>query len=187
MEPSTDSLLLGGFEFRSMNNPLRRWRQKHQELPLLLEMLQKADIELTNQTIMDLGCGSGYGTKLLIEALAPARVFAYDLMPEQIALAKKRQLAVDFQVGDATAMTAPDASCKAVFDFGVLHHIPRWETALAEGWRVLSPGGVLFIEEPHKLFSWEELEQGIMRQVSPSSIGGNGIVDSSVSSWLGKP
>jgi SAM-dependent methyltransferase len=96
-----------------------------------------------------------------LRELAPQCVFAYDIMPEQIALAQQRGLPVDFEVGDATAMNAPDESCHAVFDFGILHHIPSWRMALAEAARVLVPGGALLIEEPHKLFAWDELESGI--------------------------
>jgi ubiquinone/menaquinone biosynthesis C-methylase UbiE len=84
-------------------------------------------------------------------------------MPEHIKLAKKRDLPLDFKVGDATAIDAPDSSCNAVFDLGVLHHIPHWKKALKEAVRVLAPGGVLFFEEPHKMFEWDALEQGIQR------------------------
>jgi SAM-dependent methyltransferase len=156
-----ESHRLGAFEFFAMNNPLRRLRQRRKEFPLFLEMLKRHGITLTGKVIMDMGCGSGYGTELILRELQPQRVFAYDIMPEQIALARQRGLPVEFKVGDATAMDAPDASCHAVFDFGILHHIPRWRTALIEAARVLVPGGALLIEEPHKLFEWDELESGI--------------------------
>ena len=157
----SESRRLGRFEFLAMNNPLRRYRQRRKELPLFLKMLNLHGINLAGKIIMDMGCGSGYGTELILRELRPQRVFAFDIMPEQIALAKKRGLPVDFKVGDATAMDAPDASCHAVFDFGILHHIPSWRTALTEAARVLVPGGVLLIEEPHKLFAWDELEAGV--------------------------
>ena len=154
---------LGRFEFFAMNNPLRRLRQKRREFPLLLRMAKRHRIDLTGTVVMDMGCGSGYGTELILRELNPIRVFAYDIMPEQIALARRRGLPVDFRVGDATAMEAPDSTCHAVFDFGILHHIPSWRTALTEAFRVLVPGGVLFIEEPRKLFTWDELENGVQQ------------------------
>jgi ubiquinone/menaquinone biosynthesis C-methylase UbiE len=100
---------------------------------------------------------------LIIQEFKPRQIIAFDLMPEQIALAQKRRLPVEFKIGDATAMDAPDASCDAVFDFGILHHIPQWRKVLVETARVLVAGGVLLIEEPHRLFEWDEFESGIQQ------------------------
>lgn len=163
LDAPVDSLRLGRIEFLAMNNPLRRLRQKYGEFPLLLKLLQLHHIDLVGKVIMDMGCGSGYGTELIIRELRPSHVIAFDLMPEQIRLAQKRRLAVDFKIGDATAMEAADAGCHAVFDFGILHHIPLWRKALTETARVLVPRGVLLIEEPHKLFEWDEFELGLQQ------------------------
>jgi len=163
MNDAVESLRLGRIEFWAMNNPLRRLRQKYGEFPLLLKLLKLHDITLAGKVIMDMGCGSGYGTELIVKELKPSQVIAFDLMPEQIKLAQKRQLPVDFRVGDATAMEAADSSCHAVFDFGILHHIPLWRKALAETQRVLVPKGVLLIEEPHRMFGWAEFERGIQQ------------------------
>jgi SAM-dependent methyltransferase len=32
--------------------------------------------------------------------------------------------------------------------FGILHHIPAWHHVIQECYRVLRPGGMLFLEEP---------------------------------------
>lgn len=45
------------------------------------------------------------------------------------------------------ALDAQDASYDAVFDFGIVHHIPDWRNALAEVARVLRPGGRFYFEE----------------------------------------
>ena len=163
LDPSVESLRLGRFEFLAMNNPLRNLRQKYGEVPLMLNLLRLHNINLVGKVIMDMGCGSGYGTELIVKELKPSHIIAYDLMPEQIRLARKRNLAVDFKIGDATAMEAGNASCHAVFDFGILHHIPLWRKALAETARVLVSGGALLIEEPHKLFEWDEFELGLQQ------------------------
>jgi ubiquinone/menaquinone biosynthesis C-methylase UbiE len=157
----TESMRLGKPEFFAMNNPLRRWWQKHREFPIFLAMLERRGIDLSGAVVMDAGCGSGYSTTLIVDRFCPSRVIAFDLMPEQVMLAKKRGLGVDFHVGDATRMDAESASCDAVFIFGVLHHIPAWREALSETSRVLKPGGVMLLEEPHYRFDWPELDVGI--------------------------
>jgi len=152
---------LGKFEFMAMNNPLRRWSQKHVEFKIFKDQLNKAGIELNGKAIMDGGCGSGYSTGLIVSEFHPSRIEAFDFMPEQIALAKKRNLKVDFAVGDLTKIDAADGSFDAVFIFGVLHHIPEWTEALCQISRVLKPGGVLLVEEPRYRFNWNDFESGI--------------------------
>ncbi|MGD0855461.1 MAG: class I SAM-dependent methyltransferase [Dehalococcoidia bacterium] len=156
-----EDMRLGKFEFLAMNNPLRRWHQKHVELKIFKDLLKKARIELNGKVIMDGGCGSGYSTGLIASEFHPSRIVAFDFMPEQIALAKKRNLQVDFAVGDLTKIDAADGTFDAVFIFGVLHHIPEWTEALLQISRVLKLGGILLVEEPSYRFDWDGFESGI--------------------------
>src|SRR5262249_11272455 len=50
-------------------------------------------------------------------------------------------------VGSLERLPFPNQSFDAVFDFGVLHHVLAWQTALSEIQRVLKPGGRFFFEE----------------------------------------
>ena len=50
-------------------------------------------------------------------------------------------------VGDATKIDAADSTYDAVFDFGIIHHIPDWRKAVGEVHRVLKPGGRFYGEE----------------------------------------
>jgi len=156
-----DDMRLGKFEFLAMNNPLRKWSQKNVEFKTFKHQLKKAGIELNGKVIMDGGCGSGYSTELIVNEFHPSRIFAFDFMPEQIALAKKRKLNVDFAVGDLTKIDAANGTFDAAFIFGVLHHIPEWAEALSQTSRVLKPGGVLLVEEPKYRFDWNTFESGI--------------------------
>jgi ubiquinone/menaquinone biosynthesis C-methylase UbiE len=157
---TTDQMSLGKFEFFAMNNFLRRWIQRHQEMPTFKKMLKREGIDLSNAEIMDAGCGSGYSTKLILESFNPSKIIAFDYMQEQIALAKKRGLPVDFYVGDMRKIDAPTGSVDAVFIFGVLHHIPNWKDALEEVARTLKKNGVLLVEEPEALgFSRKSFER----------------------------
>jgi ubiquinone/menaquinone biosynthesis C-methylase UbiE len=149
---------LGMVEFLAMNNPVRRFLHRHVEFRYFRESLGIHSINLAGKIVMDAGCGSGYGTKLIVDEFRPSRVIAFDLMPEQIALARKRGLGVDFFVGDMTEINVPDGTCDAVFIFGVLHHVKEWRGAVKEVIRILKPGGVILVEEPPYGFTWRELE-----------------------------
>jgi ubiquinone/menaquinone biosynthesis C-methylase UbiE len=144
-----------------MNNPVRRFLQRHIEFRIFRQHLRKHGIDLTNKAILDAGCGSGYSTGLIASEFSPSRLVAFDLMPEQIAFAKRRDLDAEIFVGDMTHVELPDKTFDAVFIFGVLHHIPSWRGALREMARVLGPKGVLLVEEPQVRFSWLQFEQGM--------------------------
>jgi ubiquinone/menaquinone biosynthesis C-methylase UbiE len=161
MTEATEHMRLGRVEFLAMNNWLRRLIQRHLEMPLFMRMLSKRQIDLCGRVIMDAGCGSGYSTSLILERLAPARLIAFDFMPEQIELARRRSLGIDFKVGDLRHIEAADSCCDAVFIFGVLHHISVWQEALTQVARVLKPGGVLLVEEPFARFTPREFETGL--------------------------
>lgn len=152
---------LGKFEFFAMNNPIKRFIQKYIEFTIFKKMLTKNNINLVHKTIMDGGCGSGFSTKLIQKEFNPERIIAFDYMPEQIQLAGKQHIGVDFFIGDLTDIKLKDNLCDAVFIFGVIHHIPGWQKALTEVNRVLKPGGCLLLEEPLFRFSWQELESGL--------------------------
>ncbi|MGO9387093.1 MAG: class I SAM-dependent methyltransferase [Methanobacterium sp.] len=152
---------LGKIEFIAMNNPIRRFMQKNIEFRLFKRFLLENKIDLKNKVIIDAGCGSGYSSKLIVNEFEPSQLIAFDYMPEQIEIAEKRELDVDFFVGDVRKLELEDNISDAAFIFGVLHHIPEWKTALKEISRILKPNGVLLIEEPEVNFNWIEFEQGI--------------------------
>ena len=109
--------------------------------------------------VAELGCGPGYGTKLILDVFGAASVDAVDLDPSMIAKAARRliryQGRVNIAEGSATDLASAftsfdggqDGQYDAVFDFAVIHHIPRWREALAEVARVLKPGGRFFFTE----------------------------------------
>ena len=157
-----DEMRLGFPEFVAMNNPLRRWVQKNVEFRIFRNQLKRHGFDLHGKVIMDAGCGSGYSTGLIIKEFQPVHIMAFDYMPEQINLARKRNLKVDFSIGDLTNIKSSDTVFDALFIFGVLHHIPKWRTALSEVSRVLKGDGIFLVDEPSfTRFTWKEFEAGI--------------------------
>ena len=95
--------------------------------------------------VVDVGCGPGHVTDYLHARGLDAR--GIDLSPEMVQQARSRFPGVAFDVGDVTALDAPDASWAAAVAFYSLIHLPRDEvsSALRELRRVLRPGGLLLV------------------------------------------
>jgi ubiquinone/menaquinone biosynthesis C-methylase UbiE len=148
---------LNRVEMALMNNPLRAFVQRQYEARLL----QRLGGRTNGLRVLEVGCGRGVGTQILLDRFGAAEVHAFDLDPAMVALAQERLAAyppgrLRLAVGDVTAIDAPDAHYDAVFDFGIIHHVPDWPQAVAEVARVLRPGGRFFFEEVtrHALERW---------------------------------
>ena len=137
---------LNPLEFALMNNPVRAASQRWIETPLLIGRRGV----LTDQRVLEIGCGRGVGVEILLD-LGAAEVVGFDIDPRMIRLAQERLAGkggrARTEIGDAEAIQAPDASFDSVFDFGILHHVPGWPKALGEIARVLNPGGIFYFED----------------------------------------
>jgi ubiquinone/menaquinone biosynthesis C-methylase UbiE len=139
---------LNRFETALMNNPARALLQWTYEAPLLARLGGRA----AGLHVLEIGCGRGVGTQIILERFGAARALAFDLDPAMAGQARRRLAGyppgkVGIAIGDAASIATPDAVFDAVFDFGILHHVPRWQRAVAEVRRVLRPGGRFFFEE----------------------------------------
>lgn len=135
-------------ELNFVNSRIRTFFLKHYEFRVFKKFLKRNGIDLSGKVILDAGCGSGYSTELIQKEFRPRELFAFDIMPEQIELAKTLGLNVNFNVGDATDIKFSSDKFDAVFIFDIFHHIPKWREALKEIGRVTKSGGVVLIEEP---------------------------------------
>jgi ubiquinone/menaquinone biosynthesis C-methylase UbiE len=139
---------LNAIEKTLMNNSLRSVLQRRYEAPLL----EKLGGRLEGGRALELGCGQGVGTELIVQMFGAREVHALDLDADMVARARRRLSRYPAErfnvyIADATSIPEPDASFDAVFDFGILHHVPDWEAAVAEVARVLKPGGRFYFEE----------------------------------------
>lgn len=150
-------MLLNRIERALMNNPVRAAVQRWYEGPLL----EKLGGRIDGLRALEVGCGRGVGTGIILERFGAREVHAFDLDSDMVAQARRRLSGypperVHLGTGDVTSIAHPDASFDAVFDFGIIHHVPDWPDAVAEVRRVLKPGGRFFFEEVtrHALERW---------------------------------
>ena len=94
---------------------------------------------------VDVGCGNGAFTELILAKSAPSSVCAIDPSEAQIAAAHQRLSAkqVELSVGDAMALPYDDARFDVAVMALVLFFIPDANKGAAELARVTRPGGVV--------------------------------------------
>ena len=141
---------LNWFGRLQMNNPARVAAQRRYTAKQMLRL--GGDVE--GGAALEIGCGRGVGIEIILSEFKAASVAAIDLDPKLVAMALDRTARlgdrVVVTVGTATAIDAADATFDAVFDFGVIHQIKDWRTAVAECARVLKPDGQFYFESVSK-------------------------------------
>ncbi len=99
--------------------------------------------------VIDLGCGSGYGSAEL--AKKAESVVGVDVSEEAIAEAKVQYGAANlqFQVASLEQLPFADGSFQLGVCFEVIEHLTEYRSLLREARRVLAPGGQLVISTPN--------------------------------------
>lgn len=94
--------------------------------------------------ILDIGCGAGILTNALSED--EHQVYGIDLSENSLAIAREndKSKAVDYRSANAYALPFPDASFETVCAMDILEHVEDPKRLIAEGSRVLKPGGLFF-------------------------------------------
>lgn len=146
-------MLMNRVETALVDSPPRRWLQRGEA-----HLLRRLGGPVPGGRALELGCGSGNGTRLILDVFGAARVDAVDLDLAMVARARRRLarfgdrvLVVQGSATDLAAALAPDGGggggYDAVFDFAIVHHVPDWRAAIAEVVRVLRPGGRFYFDE----------------------------------------
>ena len=137
----------------------------HYHLPDQFQRISRKGV--AGKRMLEIGCGIGIDAMSLAR-LEFAEVVGLDLTEQGVRLATERASAdgienLRFVVGDGENLDFEDSSFDFVYSFGVIHHTPRIEKAVAEIHRVLKPSGCAFVMIYHSR-SLVELLHRLLRQ-----------------------
>ncbi len=105
---------------------------------------------------IDVGCGNGAFTELIVDRCAPKEVQGVDPSEGQLAFARGRPAArlAEFRIGDAMALPFADNRFEAAVMALVIFFVPDPAKGVAEMARVVAPGGLV------GAYAWDVLGGG---------------------------
>ena len=104
---------------------------------------------VTGATVLEVGCGEGYGTARL--ARAAGRVVGVDYDAGTVTHAAASYLSARFVRGNLAALPVRSESVDVVASLQVVEHVWDHGEFVRECLRVLRPGGALFLTTPNRL------------------------------------
>jgi ubiquinone/menaquinone biosynthesis C-methylase UbiE len=115
--------------------------------------LEAIGTQLPDGPILDLGCGSGSSIETFLKS--GREVVGIDVAMRWLMIASKRLEQnhckhVRLYCGNAEALPFPDGEFAAVIAGDVIEHVTDAKATIAEAYRVLKPGGVLFMATPNR-------------------------------------
>lgn len=121
---------------------------------LILEHTERyrfAGKQVKQKTVVELGCGTGYGSTILAQAGAK-KVIALDISAEAIAYAKKHfaDKRIDYVISRAEKTGLEDNFADIVVSFETIEHLKEPAQFVAEALRILKPGGSLILSTPNR-------------------------------------
>lgn len=125
---------------------------------------------------LDLGCGPGWTTELLGEAVSPGRLVGIDISESFVVLARARMGSrADFVCADATRTPFAAGRPDLVFARLLLSHLPAFERVVESWTAALARGGVLLVEEVDRIDTGQRTFERYLALVEAlmSASGGN--------------
>ena len=119
--------------------------------------------------VVDLGCGPGNSTQLLVDRYPRATVIGVDNSPDMLAKARTSVPDAHFENADIEKWAPPHAP-DLIFANAVLQWLPDHATILPRLLDCLSPGGILAVQMPDNL---DEPSHALMRKVAAQTAFAN--------------
>jgi trans-aconitate 2-methyltransferase len=110
------------------------------------ELLARIPVDAPRH-VVDIGCGPGNSTELLVQRWPDAKVEGIDSSPEMIAQAKQANIAATFTLADA-AIWSPDKRYDIVFSNATYQWLPNHRTLLPRLMAAAEPGGIFAFQVP---------------------------------------
>lgn len=107
------------------------------------ELLRRVPAGISPQRWLDLGCGTGYFSRVLNVAFPDSQGLALDIAEGMLNHARPLGGAEHFIAGDAERLPLQDGSCGLIFSSLAVQWCFDFAAVLREAYRVLQPGGVL--------------------------------------------
>ena len=131
------------------------WHVGRRKLAFTLLQKYVFDSGLKNP-IMDAGCGTGGNMEVLQKF---GQVFGVDKEEAALSFCRKRGLKNLYLADITKTLPFEDSYFSLVTGFDMLEHVKDDEKALKEFFRVLKPGGILFLTTPAHPFLWSEWDE----------------------------
>jgi len=129
------------------------------------DLLARVPLDQVTQAV-DLGCGPGNSTELLVERWPEAEVSGIDTSDDMLATARKRLPGRRFDKADVSRWRAKKP-VDLLFANAVLQWVPDHERLLPSLLNQLAPGGVLAIQMPDNL---DEPSHVLMRETAAEDL-----------------
>lgn len=128
-----------------LNAYSRRLLQEH------IDRYEFAVPYIHNEVVVDIACGSGYGSYILASNGAK-KIIGVDLDSQTIKYARSRysRRNITYQIGNACDLNIPSASADVIVSFETIEHIKKPRDFLNESRRILIKSGTLIISTPNK-------------------------------------
>lgn len=146
-------------------------------MPDELEVLQNC-LGSQVESLIELGCGRARLARQWMSQGNGRSYLGLDL--DEQAMARNAQEPVQgmrFEMASAVQVPATDAHFDAAMMLKSLHHVPvpEMDQALQEVWRVLKPGGVLYVSEPVYAGALNEIvrlynDEGVVRAAAQAAL-----------------
>lgn len=107
---------------------------------------------VAGKTVIDIACGTGYGSALLADQGDAVQVIGIDISTDAVDYATRRYQRpnTSFLVGSAEKIPLGDRVGDVVVSFETIEHVQDGDAVIREFFRILRPGGRLIISTPNQ-------------------------------------